>query len=80
VADSTKFGRTSLARLCELGNVDTLVVDEGITQHWRDIIVDSGVKLVVAPSGDSTTADPTNADPTNADPTNDDVTPDDTAD
>ena len=70
VADSTKFGRTSLARLCELGNVDTLVVDEGITQHWRDIIVDSGVKLVVAPSGDSTTTDPTN----------DDVTPDDTAD
>ena len=57
VVDSTKFGRTSLARLCELGNVDTLVVDDGISEHWREKIIDAGVKLVVAESDDAPPSD-----------------------
>jgi DeoR/GlpR family transcriptional regulator of sugar metabolism len=50
VADSTKFGRQSLALLCELGGIDRLVVDDGVTQGWRETIQQSGVKLTVANS------------------------------
>jgi DeoR/GlpR family transcriptional regulator of sugar metabolism len=48
VADSTKFGRQSLALLCELGGIQRLVVDDGITQAWRETIQQAGVKLTVA--------------------------------
>ena len=48
VADSTKFGRTSLARLCELNKADILVVDNEITNEWREKLRKAGVKLVVA--------------------------------
>lgn len=48
VADSSKFGRTSLAHLCELGEIDVLVVDNEISEDWRSKIVAAGVRLVVA--------------------------------
>jgi DeoR/GlpR family transcriptional regulator of sugar metabolism len=48
VADSTKFGHQSLAHVCELGAVGTLVVDDGISQEWRDKVVAAGVELLVA--------------------------------
>jgi DeoR/GlpR family transcriptional regulator of sugar metabolism len=54
VADSTKFGRRSLALLCELNAVSCLVVDSGISTEWRKKIEASGVKLVIA-SFDETT-------------------------
>ena len=48
VADSTKFGRTSLARLCGLGEIDILVTDDRINDEWRKSLIDSGVRLIVA--------------------------------
>jgi DeoR/GlpR family transcriptional regulator of sugar metabolism len=48
VADSTKFGRQSLALLSDLGGIDHLVVDEGIANPWREKIQNAGVKLIVA--------------------------------
>jgi DeoR/GlpR family transcriptional regulator of sugar metabolism len=55
LADSTKFGRTSLARLCELGEIDALVTDSQIGEPWRSLLPESGVRLLVAgqeaPSG-----------------------------
>jgi len=48
VADSTKFGRRSLTHLCGLDGADWLVVDEGISPHWREIVEATGVKLLVA--------------------------------
>ncbi|MCA9101736.1 MAG: DeoR/GlpR family DNA-binding transcription regulator [Pirellulales bacterium] len=55
VADSTKLGRRSLAHLCELGDVGTLVVDEQITPEWQKTIRAAGVELIVA--GEPTTSD-----------------------
>ncbi len=49
VADSTKFGRQSLAHVCQLGDVDRIVVDEEIDAQWRNKITAAGVELVVAP-------------------------------
>jgi DeoR/GlpR family transcriptional regulator of sugar metabolism len=50
LADSTKFGHQSLALMCELSQVDTLVVDAEISQDWRSRILAAGVRLLVAES------------------------------
>ena len=50
VADSTKFGRTSLARLCGLGETDVLVTDDKIDEEWKTKLTESGVRLIVAGS------------------------------
>jgi DeoR/GlpR family transcriptional regulator of sugar metabolism len=50
VADSTKFGYRSLARLAELGAVDRVVVDAEIAEEWHTALTHSGVNLTVAPS------------------------------
>jgi DeoR/GlpR family transcriptional regulator of sugar metabolism len=53
VADHSKIGRQSLAYLCELGAVDTLIVDAGITPEQRRLIEEGGARLLIAgtPSG-----------------------------
>jgi DeoR family transcriptional regulator, fructose operon transcriptional repressor len=48
VADSTKFGRSSLAHLCDLGQVGHLVVDAEISAAWQKRIREAGVNLVLA--------------------------------
>ena len=48
VAESSKFGQQSLARLCELHAVHKLVADSDIQPHWRDQLQSAGVELVVA--------------------------------
>ncbi len=50
VADSTKFGRTCLSYLCELGKVHVLVTDGEIGEPWRRVLAESGVRLVIAQS------------------------------
>jgi DeoR/GlpR family transcriptional regulator of sugar metabolism len=48
VADSTKFGRQSLAHLCALGEVQHLVVDHEMPADWRDKTMQAGVTLHVS--------------------------------
>lgn len=48
VADSTKFGHASLAHLCGLGDIHTLVVDREMPLAWQQRMLDCGVKLVLA--------------------------------
>lgn len=48
VADSTKFDRQSLTHLCPLQSVHHLVVDDGVSDAWREKIQAAGVDLVVA--------------------------------
>jgi len=48
VADSTKFGHSSLTHLCPLDAVQHLVVDDGIADAWREKIAAAGVDVVVA--------------------------------
>jgi DeoR/GlpR family transcriptional regulator of sugar metabolism len=50
LADSSKFGRKSLSKLCDLSEAQNIVVDAGIDQQWRTEISKSGVKLHVAPA------------------------------
>jgi DeoR/GlpR family transcriptional regulator of sugar metabolism len=53
VADSSKFGYQSLAHLCELGAVDDLVVDAGVSSQWREKVAAAGVELLVADTAES---------------------------
>ena len=53
VADSSKFGKSSLARLCELDQVQMLVTDEGLSAAWRERLTSAGVNLVMASAADS---------------------------
>jgi DeoR/GlpR family transcriptional regulator of sugar metabolism len=48
VADSTKFGHTSLAHLCDLGDVDVLVTDGGLSDDWKKRVTEVGTKLILA--------------------------------
>ncbi len=48
VADSTKFGRSSLALLCPLGQVHKLVVDPEISPEWQQRLTSAGVDLILA--------------------------------
>lgn len=47
VADSTKFGHTSLVQLCSLGEVKRLVCDAGLSAAWRQKLSRAGVELLV---------------------------------
>lgn len=53
VADSTKFGHTSLSHVCKLDQIDYLVVDDGIADTWRDKLVEAGVQVVIAQENDA---------------------------
>ena len=53
VADSSKFGRQSLAHLAPLSDVGRLVVDSDATPYWREKIRAAGVELIVADSPQS---------------------------
>lgn len=48
VADHTKIGRPALTFLCELGEVDTLIVDSGVSVAQRELLGQSDVRLIVA--------------------------------
>ena len=48
VADSTKFGHTSLAQLSSLEDIDVLVTDSEIGGQWQERLTAAEVKLVVA--------------------------------
>jgi DeoR/GlpR family transcriptional regulator of sugar metabolism len=48
VADSTKFGHTSLAQMCPLEEIDVLVTDCELGTEWPPRLEAAGVKLVIA--------------------------------
>lgn len=48
VADSTKLGKSSLAKLCDLEEIDALIVDDELSDSWRQRLTDAGVSLEVA--------------------------------
>jgi DeoR family fructose operon transcriptional repressor len=48
VADHSKLGRQALAFLCKLSDVDTLIVDRGLSAEQRALALGQGVRLMVA--------------------------------
>jgi DeoR family fructose operon transcriptional repressor len=50
VSDSSKLGHSALAHLCPLDVVDRLVVDQGISDEWRQIVRAANIELTIAGS------------------------------
>jgi DeoR/GlpR family transcriptional regulator of sugar metabolism len=48
VADHTKIGRPALAYLCELSEVDALIVDAGMSPQQRELVEAADLRLIVA--------------------------------
>lgn len=48
MADSTKFGHTSLAKLCGFEAIDAMVVDDGLDAAWCRRIEQAEVRLLIA--------------------------------
>lgn len=57
VVDSTKFGRADLARICELGEMNHVICDDGLDARWVEVLREAGVNLTLAPTTES--AEPT---------------------
>lgn len=51
VADSTKFGHQSLARMCGLEDIDKLVADHELPAEWRQRLKAEGIELFLAGEG-----------------------------
>jgi DeoR family transcriptional regulator of aga operon len=48
VADSSKFLRKSLAFICKLERIDTVITDSCILDEDRKRLVDAGIKVIIA--------------------------------
>lgn len=53
VADRTKFGRRSLARLCGWDRIQRVVSDAGVDEKWREVVRSGGADMILAPIEDS---------------------------
>jgi len=49
VADHTKFGRRSLARLCGLDQINRIVGDADLDARWQEVVRGSGTDIILAP-------------------------------
>ncbi len=58
LADSTKFGHQSLSHICELSEIDRLVVDSDLEPAWRQQLGQAGVEVVIAPEEDANNQNP----------------------
>lgn len=50
LADSSKFGRGGLAKVCGLDEIDILVTDGGLTHKWREKLESLPMELMIAES------------------------------
>jgi len=48
LADSTKFGRRGLARVCSLEQVQYIVTDKGVQPNTVELLEDRGIKVIIA--------------------------------
>src|SRR5262249_22105157 len=48
VADHTKIGRSALAFLCDFSEIDTLIIDPGLSAEQRRVLGRTPARLVVA--------------------------------
>ena len=47
IADSSKFGKASLVRVCPVNEVHTIITDSGLSQEMQARIEETGVKLIL---------------------------------
>jgi DeoR family transcriptional regulator, fructose operon transcriptional repressor len=53
VADHTKFGRRSLARLCGWDRISRMVSDAGLDDRWQEVVRNTKADMILAPLEES---------------------------
>jgi DeoR family transcriptional regulator of aga operon len=48
LTDASKFGRVSLHRIVQLNRIHTVVTDAGISNEYRDGLLEAGIELLIA--------------------------------
>ncbi|WP_375792949.1 hypothetical protein [Staphylococcus aureus] len=46
LADHSKFGRVSFAKICPLSDLTTLITDQGMDPIWLDVLSNSDVEFM----------------------------------
>ncbi|MCF0173784.1 MAG: DeoR/GlpR transcriptional regulator, partial [Bacteroidales bacterium] len=49
LTDSSKFGKKGYGRICPIDSVDMIITDDGISDEYRQIILDAGIELITVP-------------------------------
>lgn len=49
LADSSKFGRGSLVKICSVRDVDTIITDRGLSGSMEQLLRQTGTELIVVP-------------------------------
>jgi DeoR/GlpR family transcriptional regulator of sugar metabolism len=52
VADSSKFGRKALARICGWDQVDRVVTDDRLAPEWQERLRGAGAEVILAPAAE----------------------------
>ena len=47
LADSSKFGKKSFAKICELNDIDELITDSGISSSNKKKLEEKGIKVTI---------------------------------
>ena len=48
MADSTKFGRRGLGRVCSLDQVQYIITDSGVPARTVEVLQEKGIKVIIA--------------------------------
>lgn len=48
LVDSSKFGTVKSSYFADLNNFNTIITDDGISDEWKEIIHNKGIKLIIA--------------------------------
>jgi DeoR/GlpR family transcriptional regulator of sugar metabolism len=51
LADSTKLSTSAMIRVCSLGDIDCVIMDDGISEQGRRMLADHEVELITTPRG-----------------------------
>ena len=47
LVDSTKFGKKGFSKICDIGDIDRIITDDGIPQMYLESLQDRGIEVTV---------------------------------
>ncbi|HVW60120.1 MAG TPA: hypothetical protein VHC48_08805, partial [Puia sp.] len=50
LSDSTKFGKRGFGRICGLEEVDQVITDSGISDHYKKDLESLGIEVIIVPA------------------------------
>ena len=50
LVDSSKFGKKSFSKICDVGEIDHIITDDKIPQMYLESLQDMGIEVTVVPT------------------------------